>query len=41
MKRKYEKPTACRVKGLDFVLRSIRTKWTRICRQCTSCHGCR
>jgi len=39
--RKYEKPLFRRAKGLDFVLDALRTGWQTLCRQCSSCHGCR
>ncbi len=39
--RSYQKPVFRRVKGLDFVLSAIKTGWRTVCRQCSSCHGCR
>ncbi len=39
--RSYEKPRFRRVIGIDFVLAKIRAGWRVVCRQCSSCHGCR
>lgn len=39
--KKYVKPTIKKVKGLDFVLVGIKSGSTVVCRQCSSCHGCR
>jgi hypothetical protein len=39
--RKYEKPLFRRARGLGFVLEAIRVTWVTVCRQCSSCHGCR
>lgn len=39
--RSYKKPVLVRVKGLDFVMSAIRGGWKTVCRQCSSCHGCK
>jgi hypothetical protein len=39
--RHYEKPVMRRVVGIDFVMAAIQKGWTTMCRQCSSCHGCR
>ena len=39
--KQYQKPLFRRVTGLDFVLAAIRAGWRTVCRQCSSCHGCR
>ncbi|KKR56404.1 MAG: hypothetical protein UU08_C0028G0009 [Candidatus Uhrbacteria bacterium GW2011_GWE2_40_58] len=42
MRRPYVKPVFRRAPhGLDFVLSAIRQGWHTVCRQCSSCHGCR
>lgn len=41
MRRQYEKPVLRRATGIDFVLSIISERWQRLCRQCSSCHGCR
>jgi len=48
MKRRYERPTFKRVKGLDFVTRYLPPctvcgvqRTCQRCGSCTACHGCR
>lgn len=42
MKIKYEPPVVKKVKKMTFPLEIIEAKGKRIvCRQCSSCHGCR
>ena len=40
-KRRYEKPTIRKAKGVSFVMVAIRAGWVTTCRYCSSCHGCR
>jgi hypothetical protein len=37
----YSKPLFQRVVGIDFVMFAIKAGWRTVCRQCSSCHGCR
>ncbi len=40
-KVKYEKPLFRKMKKMNFVLRPISKAHRVVCRQCSSCHGCR
>ena len=37
----YSKPLFQRAVGIDFVMFAIKAGWRTVCRQCSSCHGCR
>jgi hypothetical protein len=40
--KQYQKPMFKRVKGLGFVLSTVRSSLHKlVCRQCSGCHGCR
>ena len=39
--RSYSKPVFRRARGIGFVMVAIKVGWEAVCRQCSSCHGCR
>ena len=40
-KKKYEKPILIKEKTMNFPLEIIVSDKKIVCRQCSSCHGCR
>lgn len=41
MKSKYEKPVVVKVGRMNFPMEIINEGKKVVCRQCSSCHGCR